>query len=166
MSAWHALLVVATVQAAVVLEGQHLSTSAAARPAAKDAAAQACRLWGGGKTQITYAMLKPDVASDEAIVKDIKERIAAAGLTIVREEQSQLSLAQCEEFYSEHRSVVEPAGPGAQFESALAPALRERDFFGDLCKFMSSGPVVKLELHGEVLRTTPRALPRPPALSV
>ena len=97
------LLAVATVRAAVVPDAQHLPFSSTTLSAAKDAAVQTCRLSGGMRVQTTYAMIKPDVASDEAIVNDIKQRIEAAGLDIVREERSQLSLAQCEEFYGEHR---------------------------------------------------------------
>lgn len=75
----------------------------------------------------TYAMLKPDVASDPSAVAAIKELIESSGLSIEREEQSQLSREQCEVFYEEHK---------------------ERPFFDGLVKFMSSGPVLKLELSG------------------
>jgi len=87
-----------------------------------------CRLHGGADIQHTYAMLKPDVASDPKAVESIKAMIADAGLTILREERSRLSRKQCEEFYAEHK---------------------DRDFFNDLVKFMTSGPVLKLELAGK-----------------
>jgi nucleoside-diphosphate kinase len=73
------------------------------------------------------AMLKPDVAKDSATVNGIKAMIDGAGLTIEREERCRLSRRQCETFYAEHA---------------------ERSFFPDLVRFMSSGPVIKLELSG------------------
>lgn len=73
-------------------------------------------------------MLKPDVATNEATVTAIKCQIEEAGLTIEREERCRLSRQQCELFYAEHA---------------------ERSFFGALVSFMSSGPVVKLELSGK-----------------
>ena len=88
-----------------------------------------CVLRGGASNvEHTYAMLKPDIASDDAKVSAIKDMIDAAGLTIEREQKCKLSQKQCEEFYEEHR---------------------ERAFFKDLVKFMRSGPVIKLELSGQ-----------------
>lgn len=86
----------------------------------------ACRFRGGARED-TFAMLKPDVAGDEAIVDAVKTMIANAGLSIEQEERCRLSKGECEAFYAEHR---------------------ERSFFGDLVRFMSSGPVVKLHLSG------------------
>ena len=84
-------------------------------------------LRGGAREEHTYAMLKPDVASDDAAVDAIKQQIEQSGLRIVREECGTLSKADCEAFYAEHK---------------------ERPFFPDLVKFMSSGPVLKMELAG------------------
>ena len=93
-----------------------------------DLPAAACSLRGGATgEERTYAMLKPDVASDAAKVAAIKELIQKEGLTIEREECAKLSRRQCEAFYAEHK---------------------DRAFFPDLVSFMSSGPVVKLELSG------------------
>ena len=72
-------------------------------------------------------MLKPDIAGDEATVSAVKQLITQAGLAIEQEERCRLSRRQCEAFYAEHR---------------------ERSFFRDLVSFMSSGPVVKMELSG------------------
>lgn len=83
--------------------------------------------WGSPPVERTYAMLKPDVASDAEVVSKIKTMIADEGLTIVREQKTRLTRKQCEEFYAEHSS---------------------RSFFGSLTGFMSSGPVLKLELEG------------------
>lgn len=83
---------------------------------------------GGAGKQHTFAMIKPDVASDAAAVADIKRLIVEAGFVIEREKSTHLSLSKCESFYAEHK---------------------ERVFFGELTEFMSSGPVVMLELSGE-----------------
>ena len=82
----------------------------------------------GGATEHTFAMLKPDIASDAATVEEVKRLITEAGLTIEREKATQLSQEQCEAFYAEHK---------------------ERPFFGGLVEFMSSGPVLMLELSGD-----------------
>lgn len=82
------------------------------------------RLRGGERT---FAMLKPDIASDARAVDEIKGRIAEAGLTIERERQCTLSKSLCKRFYEEHRA---------------------RPFYGALVDFMSSGPVVMFELSG------------------
>ena len=92
-----------------------------------DAAASVCRLRGGA-SEHTFAMLKPDIAGDEATVAACKSLISEAGLTIEREERCRLSRRDCEAFYAEHK---------------------ERSFFQGLVSFMSSGPVVKMELSGK-----------------
>ena len=79
-------------------------------------------------TTRTYAMIKPDVAGDREKVDLIKKRIQKAGLVIVREQRDQLSKHTCAQFYAEHQ---------------------EREFFDSLVNFMSSGPVLKLELAGD-----------------
>ena len=90
-----------------------------------------CKLRGGAAEsspeESTFAMLKPDVAGDEATVEGIKQLIAQAGLSVEREERCTLTRGDCEAFYAEHA---------------------ERAFFGELVEFMSSGPVIKLELRG------------------
>jgi nucleoside diphosphate kinase len=85
------------------------------------------RLRGGKSVEHTFAMLKPDVASDDAKVSAIKSMIREEGLEIEREERCRLSRAECETFYAEHS---------------------ERAFFPNLVAFMSSGHVLKLELSG------------------
>ena len=87
------------------------------------------RLRGGALPPVehTFAMIKPDVAGDELAVAAIKLLIDAADLVIEREEECQLSKEQCETFYAEHK---------------------DRPFFPALVEFMSSGPVIKLELSG------------------
>jgi nucleoside-diphosphate kinase len=85
----------------------------------------------------TYAMIKPDVSGDEEALEAIRQLISGAGLTIVREESCRLSQRQCRKFYAEHKG---------------------RPFFPGLVAFMSSGPVVKLELAGPDAVRTWRAL--------
>lgn len=115
-----------------------LSSASAIRIAATvndrgEVISDALRLRGGADappdappTERTYAMLKPDVASDVETVLKIKAMIVDAGFTIVREESALLTEQQCAQFYAEHA---------------------ERSFFGELTSFMSSGPVLKLELE-------------------
>jgi len=75
----------------------------------------------------TYAMLKPDVASKKEVVAEIIKMINEAGLTVERKELCRLSKSLCKEFYAEHS---------------------ERPFYNDLVDFMSSAPVLKLEVSG------------------
>ena len=115
-----------------------LSSASAIRIAATvndrgEVISDALRLRGGADappdappTERTYAMLKPDVASDVETVRKIKAMIVDAGFTIVREESALLTEQQCAQFYAEHA---------------------ERSFFRELTGFMSSGPVLKLELE-------------------
>ena len=97
------------------------------RPTRATAYDDACRLRGGA-IERTYAMIKPDVSGNRKAVEEIRKLIAGAGLTIVREERCRLSMAECEQFYAEHR---------------------ERPFFPSLVKFMRSGKIIKFDLEGE-----------------
>jgi nucleoside diphosphate kinase len=87
-----------------------------------------CLRLRGGKLEHTFAMLKPDIASNKRAVADVKQMITDAGLTIEREERCKLSRTACEMFYAEHK---------------------ERAFFKDLVKFVTSAPVIKLQLSGD-----------------
>ena len=72
----------------------------------------------------TLAIIKPDAMKaghKQAIIKKIK----AEGFDVVKEKEVNLSRAQAEEFYKEHK---------------------ERPFFGELVEFMISGPVTLLVL--------------------
>ena len=77
--------------------------------------------------QRTLAIIKPDAVAKNAIGQ-IYARFEAAGLTIVAARMTKLSREQAEGFYAVHR---------------------ERPFFGDLVKFMTSGPVMIQVLEGE-----------------
>ena len=75
----------------------------------------------------TFAIVKPD-AVRRGLTGDIFKRIEAAGLTIVALRKVHLSRADAEKFYEVHKA---------------------RPFFGGLCEYMTSGPVVVLVLAGD-----------------
>jgi nucleoside-diphosphate kinase len=75
----------------------------------------------------TLSIIKPDAVVKNAIGK-IYSRFEAAGLKIVAARMMRLSKEQAEGFYAVHR---------------------ERPFFGDLVKFMTSGPVMIQVLEGD-----------------
>ncbi|MPY74511.1 MAG: nucleoside-diphosphate kinase [Alphaproteobacteria bacterium] len=75
----------------------------------------------------TLSILKPD-ATRRNLTGKINARFEEAGLRIVAQKRLRMTRAQAEGFYAVHKS---------------------RAFFGDLCEFMSSGPVVVQVLEGE-----------------
>jgi nucleoside-diphosphate kinase len=75
----------------------------------------------------TLSIIKPDAVAKN-VIGQIYARFEAAGLRIVAARMMQLSQAQAEGFYAVHR---------------------ERPFFRDLVKFMTSGPVVIQVLEGD-----------------
>lgn len=75
----------------------------------------------------TLSIIKPDAVAKNVIGK-IYSRFEAAGLKIIAARMMHLSKGQAEGFYAVHR---------------------ERPFFGDLVKFMISGPVIVQVLEGE-----------------
>ena len=75
----------------------------------------------------TLSIIKPDAVAKNVIGK-IVSRFESNGLKIVNMEMKQLSEAEAQGFYAEHK---------------------ERPFFGDLVEFMTSGPVVVQVLEGE-----------------
>lgn len=74
----------------------------------------------------TLSIIKPDAVAKN-VIGEIYSRFENAGLKIVAARMMQLSRAQAEEFYAVHR---------------------ERPFFDDLVKFMTSGPVMVQVLEG------------------
>ena len=78
-------------------------------------------------TERTFAIIKPDATARD-LIPDITKRIQEAGLTIVALRTLRLTEAEAGGFYAVHR---------------------ERPFFGSLCAYMSSGPIVAIVLEGE-----------------
>ncbi|GAA0251892.1 MULTISPECIES: nucleoside-diphosphate kinase [Pseudomonas] len=77
--------------------------------------------------QRTFSIIKPDAVAKN-VIGEITTRFEKAGLKVVASKLKQLSKAEAEGFYAEHK---------------------ERGFFGDLVAFMISGPVVVQVLEGE-----------------
>ena len=75
----------------------------------------------------TLSIIKPD-ATRRNLTGAINQRLENAGLRIIAQKRLRLSRLQAEAFYAVHK---------------------ERPFFGDLCTFMTSGPVVVQVLEGE-----------------
>ncbi|MFO1057673.1 MAG: nucleoside-diphosphate kinase [Dongiaceae bacterium] len=75
----------------------------------------------------TLSIIKPD-ATRRNLTGKIVARFEEAGLRVVAQRRLLLTRAQAEGFYAVHR---------------------ERPFFDDLCRFMTSGPVVVQVLEGE-----------------
>ena len=75
----------------------------------------------------TLSIIKPD-ATRRNLTGQINARFEEAGLRIVAQRRIKLTREQAEGFYAVHS---------------------ERAFFGDLCDFMCTGPVVVQVLEGE-----------------
>jgi len=75
----------------------------------------------------TLSIIKPD-ATRRNLTGQINAKFEAAGLRVVAQRRVRLTRAQAEGFYAEHKA---------------------RPFFGSLCDFMTSGPVVLQVLEGE-----------------
>ena len=77
--------------------------------------------------QRTFSIIKPD-ATRRNITGKIIDRLESAGLRVVAQKRIHMTKQQAEGFYAVHK---------------------ERPFFNDLVKFMTSGPVVVQVLEGE-----------------
>src|SRR5215471_12788792 len=75
----------------------------------------------------TFSIIKPD-ATRRNLTGKINARFEEKGLRIVAQKRLKMTRQQAEGFYAVHK---------------------ERPFFNDLCKFMTSGPVVVQVLEGE-----------------
>lgn len=73
----------------------------------------------------TLSIIKPD-ATRRNLTGKINAKFEAAGLRFVAQKRVQLTRAQAEGFYAVHR---------------------ERPFFGELCDYMTSGPVLLAALR-------------------
>ncbi|MFC4294896.1 nucleoside-diphosphate kinase [Novosphingobium tardum] len=75
----------------------------------------------------TFSIIKPD-ATRRNLTGAVTKMLEDAGLRVVASKRLHLTRDQAEGFYAVHR---------------------ERPFFGELCEFMTSGPVVVQVLEGE-----------------
>ena len=75
----------------------------------------------------TFSIIKPD-ATARNLTGAINAVIEQAGLRIVAQKRVRWTRAQAEKFYQEHEA---------------------RPFYGELCAFMTSGPIVAQVLEGE-----------------
>ena len=75
----------------------------------------------------TLSIIKPD-ATRRNLTGKINAKFEEAGLRIIAQKRIHLSLAQAGKFYEVHK---------------------ERPFYGELCEFMASEPVVVQVLEGE-----------------
>jgi len=75
----------------------------------------------------TFSILKPD-ATQRNLTGAINAVIEKAGLRIVAQKRVRWTRAQAEKFYEEHKA---------------------RPFYGELCDFMTSGPIVMQVLEGD-----------------
>ena len=75
----------------------------------------------------TLSIVKPDGVSRN-LIGEVYRRFEKAGLTIIAARMLRLSVLEAEGFYAVHR---------------------ERPFFKDLVRYMTSGPVVVQVLEGE-----------------
>ena len=75
----------------------------------------------------TFSIIKPD-ATRRNLTGAITAKLEEAGLRVVASKRIHLSPAQAGQFYAEHK---------------------ERPFYGELCTFMASEPVVVQVLEGE-----------------
>jgi nucleoside-diphosphate kinase len=79
------------------------------------------------EVQRTFAIIKPDAVANKS-AGQIIARIEESGLDIIALKRLQLDDDMAQGFYAVHK---------------------ERPFFGDLVKFMTSGPVVAMALEGD-----------------
>jgi len=75
----------------------------------------------------TLSILKPD-ATRRNLTGAINKRFEDSGLSIIAQRRLRLTLEQAQQFYAVHA---------------------ERAFYGELCTYMTSGPIVAQVLEGE-----------------
>ncbi|XP_020486911.2 nucleoside diphosphate kinase 7 [Labrus bergylta] len=79
----------------------------------------------GSKKERTLALIKPDVLTK---IGDVLESIYSSNLIVTKAKMTKLTWSQAADFYAEHQS---------------------KPFFNNLVQFLSSGPVVAMELMGD-----------------
>ena len=75
----------------------------------------------------TLSIVKPD-AVERNLQEEIKTNFKENGFNIIEEKKIQISKAEAEEFYKVHQS---------------------KPFYGELCNYLSSGPIVVMILEKE-----------------
>ncbi|MSO69076.1 MAG: nucleoside-diphosphate kinase [Alphaproteobacteria bacterium] len=75
----------------------------------------------------TFSIVKPD-ATRRNLTGDVIARLEKGGLRVIAQKRMRLTLEQAQAFYGVHKA---------------------RPFYDDLCKFMTSGPVIVQVLEGE-----------------
>ncbi len=75
----------------------------------------------------TFSIVKPD-ATRRNLTGEVIARLEKGGLRVIAQKRFRLTLEQAQAFYAVHKA---------------------RPFYNDLCKFMTSGPVVVQVLEGE-----------------
>ncbi len=75
----------------------------------------------------TFSIVKPD-ATRRNLTGDVIARLEKGGLRVIAQKRLRLTLEQAQAFYAVHKA---------------------RPFYNDLCKFMTSGPVIVQVLEGE-----------------
>ncbi len=86
--------------------------------------------------QRTLSIIKPDAVAKN-VIGDIIRRFEENGLSVIATNLTHLSVEEAGRFYAVHA---------------------ERPFYADLCKFMSSGPVLAMALEGKNAITLNRQL--------
>ncbi|RLL55950.1 nucleoside-diphosphate kinase [Mariprofundus sp. EBB-1] len=84
----------------------------------------------------TLSIIKPDAVAKN-VIGDIIRRFEENGLSVIATNMTHLSAVEAGRFYEVHA---------------------ERPFYGDLCEFMSSGPVLAMVLEGKNAITLNRQL--------
>jgi len=86
--------------------------------------------------QRTLSIIKPDAVAKN-VIGDIIRRFEENGLSVIATNMTQLSATEAGRFYAVHA---------------------ERPFYGNLCTFMSSGPILAMVLEGKNAVTLNRQL--------
>jgi len=84
----------------------------------------------------TLSIIKPD-AVERNLQEEIKNKFKDNGFNILEEKKIKISKVEAEEFYKVHQS---------------------KPFYGDLCNYLSSGPIVVMVLEKENAVTENRKL--------
>ncbi len=75
----------------------------------------------------TLSIIKPD-AVERNLQEEIKNEFKKNGFEIIKEKKIHISKNEAEQFYKVHQS---------------------KPFYNDLCEYLSSGPIIVMELHKE-----------------